>query len=949
MRSILRFLALHVCLCTAAACATDGGLSSGRDGDNKDLAPKNDTSDTDANAATRYESRLIEPGELCTYGGVLYVHGVDSDGDGSLQDEDVIEDTHVCLDQAPPADPLTPEEPAVRPTGVRVTAPTTTLLDEAGERAATFTIALNSHPTAAVTVSLSFADTTLGCEGVDLFELSTSEVEFTGANYTNEQSVRVVGLENWQTTGALTSHLVLQTSSEDPYYDGISLPISLFVLQDDDCTFQGQTYGNGDVVTVYPAFAEDNGACEDLSYHTTCVDGVMENVPPFPWTLDRGTCVVLSECEYWEAAGGESNCDGFAKGDGYPLIEGGLPYLICTADQLDNVRHYLEADFKLGADIDLKYYGDSRGFLPLSMQDWSDTGVYSYSGHFDGGNHTISNLRQRNLLGFHSTGLFGLMYGAVIDNLTLDSPQVVGKIPAFDTDYYGGLDFVHSSAGALASYAVFTDITKVNVVDGMVQLDVGSSSGSDLYDLGQGVAGGLLGTAKMSRVRHTNSSVLVRSAGKAGGLLGISKGSLGYGGYTPGHVGHSSASGDIEGNYFVGGLIGSAIDADTEMSYADGKVSGDSYVGGLVGNSWASWFMNTDSYGNLDATYNAGGLIGVSKSSRVGLSHAWGNLSKRPFVFDSTRYETTDDDNDGTYETDLEGRNFGGFIGTYYNSDTFGFYQMLYGSHAHGDVNGGTNVGGFIGFINSDADDNDYDSQILVIESSSRSNITGDDAVGGFVGRIGSTVNVGSNFTASIYFEDNLAGGAISINDSCAISCGIGGFIGCSTFRDNSNEEQELAIYVTRAAAANTFRYLNDGVIEPEEGGGISGPYDTDYIDLICDSSLYLAYWDPSVEDTSDDGDYCDGGATGILDDDFDEADTFLSSADSGEGWVSDSWSISEDPQETESVWFRSWDYLEGEHEIDTLHLQSETYELPPRRMGNYLRSNQEYYNYYGP
>jgi hypothetical protein len=57
----------------------------------------------------------------------------------------------------------------------------------------------------------------------------------------------------------------------------------------------------------------------------------------------------------WAPAGtwGEEACPGasdhFAGGDGSPAC----PYLIANADQLNNVRHYLNKNFKLIADIDL--------------------------------------------------------------------------------------------------------------------------------------------------------------------------------------------------------------------------------------------------------------------------------------------------------------------------------------------------------------------------------------------------------------------------------------------------------------------------------------------------------------------------------------------------------------------------------------------------------------------
>ena len=102
----------------------------------------------------------------------------------------------------------------------------------------------------------------------------------------------------------------------------------------------------------------------------------------------------------------------FAGGDG--LADN--PYIICTADQLNNVRTQLDKVFIMGADIDLSGYAN-----------WEPIGPGDFTGVFDGNHFTISNLTV-NRPADQYTGLFGNVGypSGIVKNIRLQNAHVTG-------------------------------------------------------------------------------------------------------------------------------------------------------------------------------------------------------------------------------------------------------------------------------------------------------------------------------------------------------------------------------------------------------------------------------------------------------------------------------------------------------------------------------------------
>lgn len=105
------------------------------------------------------------------------------------------------------------------------------------------------------------------------------------------------------------------------------------------------------------------------------------------------------------------------------------PYIIKTAGQLIYLRNQVNNDnnydgeyFRLDADLDMasRSFGDSIGYINSKYKS------YYFNGHFDGNNHTISNLTINSTSGY--TALFGNVgFGtneSVISNLTLTGVNI---------------------------------------------------------------------------------------------------------------------------------------------------------------------------------------------------------------------------------------------------------------------------------------------------------------------------------------------------------------------------------------------------------------------------------------------------------------------------------------------------------------------------------------------
>lgn len=244
------------------------------------------------------------------------------------------------------------------------------------------------------------------------------------------------------------------------------------------------------------------------------------------------------------------------------------PYLITTEEQLNLVRYELNACYKLMEDINLE------------GQDWSSIGLNAnapFTGKFDGNGHSISNFiiseSSSNNIGF-----FGVINNASITGLTIADTKVTGK----------------TYVGTLVGYVLGTtwDISDCNVKDARVAAT--------------SYAGGLVGCiANVSTEPIANITVdaeVIVSGIRAGGIAGSMSG----------NITNSYVVGTVQGDDYVGGIVGYYVIGTLEKSYFSGAVTGDLYVGGLLGTKTSAngTVQNCYTLGTVTGTNNVGGVVG---------------------------------------------------------------------------------------------------------------------------------------------------------------------------------------------------------------------------------------------------------------------------------------------------------------------------------------------------
>ena len=300
-----------------------------------------------------------------------------------------------------------------------------------------------------------------------------------------------------------------------------------------------------------------------------------------------------SESDLWTdyAAGSFSSGSG-TREDPYRIGSAGeLALLAKLTNQED--KNYNAAYYKLTADIDLS----GHCWFPIGALKENENGWDGFSGVFDGGGYTISNMQiTRDFEEIYQYGLFGMNCGSV-RNLTLKNPVI-----AFDSTQSGwqasngmGSDFV---IGAVAGKCGARKLNIENCIVENVNIDVISAMSIDCG----GLTGGLnYGMIQNARVSGTVSAKAARAIEIGGAIGNVSNETYIKGCSFSGAV-ISESSGFIGDEalesqgysylHYAGGFCGDAGRANgnvnIENCYAVGTVSsksekGDQDVGGFAG------------------------------------------------------------------------------------------------------------------------------------------------------------------------------------------------------------------------------------------------------------------------------------------------------------------------------------------------------------------------------
>lgn len=234
---------------------------------------------------------------------------------------------------------------------------------------------------------------------------------------------------------------------------------------------------------------------------------------------------------------------GFAGGRG----TANSPYLVATAQQLDNVRYNYTAHYRQIADIDLDTapYNQGAGWEPIGGGAWADD---PFTGSYDGGNFTISGMQVRRPTE-QWVGLFGFVgrnNTAVFRNIILEDAFVQGN------RYIGGL--LGHGRDAL--------LTVENVrVEGVIEA----------HGDGRKDAGGLIGESYSGfRLESTFTNCST----------------------------HGTIRATDEGTY-IGAMSGYDFRNDWQNCYTTMTVSGHDFVSGFIGYGGAGSFTNCYAMGRV--------------------------------------------------------------------------------------------------------------------------------------------------------------------------------------------------------------------------------------------------------------------------------------------------------------------------------------------------------------
>lgn len=213
--------------------------------------------------------------------------------------------------------------------------------------------------------------------------------------------------------------------------------------------------------------------------------------------------------------------------------------------------------------------------IDLTNTKWTPIGTdhsNSYTGTFDGGNHTISGLTMTGSDEY--AGLFGYIGkdGGTVKNVVLEDVKITSD---YQHGYVGGMAGINN--GTIENCSV----------------SGGSVSGYS--------AGGVVGQQYSGSITLCNSSATVQGTSQVGGVVGYTN----YGVtltacYATGDV--TAKNNNTAGTFFAGGVVGSN-GGNLTACYATGNVTGGTgsiYVGGVTGSN--------DS-GTLTACYHATGTV----------------------------------------------------------------------------------------------------------------------------------------------------------------------------------------------------------------------------------------------------------------------------------------------------------------------------------------------------
>ena len=466
----------------------------------------------------------------------------------------------------------------------------------------------------------------------------------------------------------------------------------------------------------------------------------------------------------------------------------------------------------------------------------------AFTGKFDGLDYNIFGLTI-NRSGEDNVGLFGVVNGATINNVTLVGGEITGNIGV-------------GAIVGLANNSVISNSTNSTAVNGNYNI------------------GGIVGDAQNSTLTNLiNTGTIGAATGdgnRIGGLVGnLQESSLGGNSYNLGAV--TSVGHD------VGGLVGHAYDATigdgTNLVYNRLDVTGAYNVGGIVGKMEGSTVQNAENSGTVLATgyddgnytfhtdYTGNGYsTGGSKTVAVNVANAGGIAGSATYGYKqnnganikvgSTIKEVTNTGDVSSSKQNgndfYDAGNVGGIIGSAVDTN------ITNATNQENEIRGAHNVGGIAGYFGSSVGDN-------TDETTPHYTVTNGINDGGDIMATGA--RYGNNFvreTIRANFSD-------ANNDGKYIVGNIGGVVG---YMDGNN------VYITQSANRGTVHTDEPGTNVEEwqkaaNVGGIVGKIDRSKTDDLKDEDGKIDVTKAAVSNSYNTGDVrgytAVGGIAGMM------------------------------------------------------------------------------------
>ena len=320
----------------------------------------------------------------------------------------------------------------------------------------------------------------------------------------------------------------------------------------------------------------------------------------------------------------------YGGGTGYPSS----PYIISSPEHLNQIglnHDDWDKCFMLTADIDMAGYTGTDYNIIGNLD-------FKFSGSFEGNGHTISNFTYTTANAVSYVGLFGIIDGGVVRNLSLKNVNISSagnEIGAIAGNIYWGTIEYCSVTGSISGGNNSQNVGGIAGSAGNTAAISYSSVNAAVSGLsGCSGIGGLVGSC-IGNVNRCYSSGTVKggtSATAIGGLVGF----YANGSYGNSIVNSYSICSVESGGYNTGGLVGSQQNMSSiNGCFSAGDVKGTGYVGGLVGISSAATeisdsIVNSYSVSNVTISstgFFAGGLVGYSGIGQIIDCYATGNVT----------------------------------------------------------------------------------------------------------------------------------------------------------------------------------------------------------------------------------------------------------------------------------------------------------------------------------